>query len=428
MPETQSPKLSQRWKWASHQAISFLMQQGLENPDVLSLAAGFVDQHTLPVEATRQAFASLMADEDRARSVLQYGTTTGSEELRNRLIGHLANLESCEVADLNIDASQLVVTTGSQQLLALLGDALFDPGDICLVAAPTYFVFLGVLDGVGATAVTIETDREGMRTNALESQLQQLDETGQLHRVKMIYLVSYYENPSGVSLAEQRRSEVVEIAKRWSKNHQIYVLEDAAYRELRYDGPLLPSVWGCDGDHETVILTQTFSKSFAPGLRVGYGVLPRALVDPICDCKGNRDFGSANLNQNILINVFDQDLYQPHVDGLRQSYQVKRDAMLSAADKYCADIAGVEWLHPHGGLYVWMKTPDSVQTGFESPLFQRAVRHEKVMYVPGELCYAGPLEDRPRNRMRLSYGVLTPEKIDEGIKRLADAIRHVAST
>ena len=426
MTDTASPRLSQRWKWASQQAISYLMQQGIENPDVLSLAAGFVDQQTLPIDATRQAFESLMADEERARSVLQYGTTTGSEELRNKLLEHLAELEGCDVSKLKIDASQLVITTGSQQLLALLGDILFDPGDICLVAAPTYFVFLSVLDGVGATAITVETDQDGMRTDALNEQLQQLERAGQLDRVKMIYLVSYYENPSGVSLAEERRAEVVEIANRWSKSHQIYVLEDAAYRELRYDGPVLPSVWGCDDDRETVVLTQTFSKSFAPGLRVGYGVLPKALVGPVCDCKGNRDFGSANLNQNILIHVFNQNLYHSHVDSLRESYKVKRDAMLNAADKYCTDIDGVEWLHPHGGLYVWMKTPETMPTGFESPLFQTAVHDEKVMFVPGELCYAGPIDDRPKNRMRLSYGVLTPEKIDDGIKRLANAIRSLA--
>jgi 2-aminoadipate transaminase len=118
--------------------------------------------------------------------------------------------------------------------------------------------------------------------------------------VKLIYVVSYYDNPRGVSLSAARRCEVVAIARRWSRKQRILVLEDAAYRELRYDGPELPSVWSCDLTREHVIYTQTFSKSFSPGLRVGFGIVPRELVGPICDRKGNEDFGSANFNQRLI--------------------------------------------------------------------------------------------------------------------------------
>src|SRR5690606_25057476 len=136
------------------------------------------------------------------------------------------------------------------------------------------------LNGVGAQAITIETDDGGMRPGALEETLSQLEDDGQLDRVKLIYVVSYYENPSGISLAQDRRQTIVDLARRWSKHHRILVLEDAAYRELRYDGPELPSIWSCDPERDTVIYTQTFSKSFSPGLRVGYGVVPRDLVGP----------------------------------------------------------------------------------------------------------------------------------------------------
>jgi 2-aminoadipate transaminase len=286
-------------------------------------------------------------------------------------------------------------------------------------------VFLGVLEGIGARAIPVKTDDSGMCPDALEETLKQLEDWGELDRVKMIYLVSYYENPSGVSLATDRRPRMVEIAQKWSKHHRIMILEDAAYRELRYDGEEYPSIWGCDKSRQNVILTQTFSKSYSPGLRVGFGILPEDLVKPVCDRKGNEDFGSANLNQHIIAHVLSSGQYQNHVEKVRQSYRVKRDAMLRAADKYFTDLPGVSWVHPHGGLYVWMTVPEHIQTGFASPLFEIATRQEKVMYVPGELCFAGTLDHRPHNSMRLSYGVQSPEGIDLGMKRLSNALKAV---
>jgi 2-aminoadipate transaminase len=346
------------------------------------------------------------------------------------LIGHLASQENCRCEELGIATNQLLLTTGSQQLLSLVGDVLLDPGDICLVASPTYFVFLGVLQGLGAQAIPVATDDNGMRMDALETELARLEAGGQLDRVKLIYLVSYYENPSGVSLSLDRREEVVEIARRWSKKQRLFILEDAAYRELRYDGPALPSVWSFDKDRSSVIYTQTFSKSFSPGLRVGYGVVPRELVTPICDRKGNEDFGSANFNQHLIAQVFEEGLYHPHVEQVQASYRIKRDAMLAAAEEYFRSIPGVSWINPNGGLYVWMTLPEGVPTGFDSPLFEQAVKGEEVMYVPGELCFAAdpnrlPEEARPRNHMRLSFGVQTPQGIDTGMQRLANAVRAI---
>lgn len=422
-------KLSRRHLWAHGQPISYLMQQGVENPDVISLAAGLVDPATLPARETLAAVQQLLDVERRGAEVLQYGTTPGAEPLRRSLMKHLARLEGCDVGDLRIDVDRLIVTTGSQQLLSLIGEVLLDPGDICLVAAPTYFVFLGLLAGLGARAVPVATDEDGLCPDALEAELARLEAAGELERVKLIYVVSYYENPSGVSLSAERRPRIVETARRWSKTHRLLVLEDAAYRELHYDGPQLPSVWSFDEDRGSVILTQTFSKSFSPGLRVGFGVVPPELVEPICDRKGNEDFGSANFNQHVVATALEEGLYVPHVEQLKQSYRDKRDAMLAAADKHFRDLPGVDWVRPHGGLYVWMTLPESVDTGFDGELFRRATKVEQVMYVPGEICYAGgdgPAE-RPRNRMRLSFGVQDPAGIDEGMRRLANAVRTVLS-
>lgn len=413
---------------ASEQAIGFLIQQGIENADCLSLAAGFVDPVTLPVDLVCRTTANLFAEASVGQSALQYGTTQGAENLRVVFRDYLAGLEGSDSRMSELPLNRLMLTTGSQQLLALTSQALFDEGDICLVAAPTYFVYLGVLDGVGARVIPVETDGDGMCPQALDAELKQLDAAGQLHRVKMVYVVSYHDNPAGISVSQGRRPQLLDCVRRWSTQQKIYLLEDAAYRELHYDGPDLPSIWSSDSDAEHVILSQTFSKSFSPGIRVGVGVLPEELIKPVSDLKGNEDFGSTHLSQNIVAAVLKTGDYKQHVTMLRECYRIKRDAMLAAAEEFFSTIDGVTWLKPNGGLYVWMTLPPEVETGFESPLFRRATEVEKVMYVPGELSYPSSWDERPRNQMRLSYGVLGPDGIREGMRRLAMAVRNVISS
>ncbi len=428
-PTSPTVRLSRRWHWATGQAISFLMQQAVENPNVVSLAAGLVDPSTLPVDETRDVIETVLGDVDLARAALQYGTTQGSERMRKEVVGLLNRLEGTNIEGTDtasaIEASQIILTTGSQQLLSLVGEVLLDPGDICFVAAPTYFVFLSVLQGLGARTIPIPADENGMRMDLLEQELERLQAAGELPRVKLIYAVSYYENPSGISLSEERRRELVELAERWSKDQRIFVLEDAAYRELRYDGPDRRSVWSYDESKETVILAQTFSKSFSPGLRVGFGIVPKSLVKPICDRKGNEDFGSSHFAQRLVSAVLESGRYDSHVEQVRTSYRQKRDRMLSAAEKHFRELPEVTWVRPEGGLYVWMSLPSRIETGFDSPLFKQATKVDGVMYVPGELSYGGPAASRKRNQMRLSFGVESPDRIEEGIRRLAAAVRAV---
>jgi 2-aminoadipate transaminase len=232
--------LSQIAERSSGQAIGFLMQQAFENADCISLAAGLVDEASLPVDLARETLQSCLTSDAAGRKVLQYGTTSGPENLREVFRRYLCDLEQIDPAEIPLDS--LMLTTGSQQMLSLLAQAVFDPGDICLVAAPTYFVFLGVLDAVGAKAIPVAADENGMCPDALDRQLQQLSEAGLLPRVRMVYVVSYYDNPSGVSVSADRRPRLVDVTKKWSSGHRILLLEDAAYRELRYDGPVLPSI------------------------------------------------------------------------------------------------------------------------------------------------------------------------------------------
>ena len=184
-------KLSQRWHYAKEQAISFLMQQAVENPQVISLAAGLVDAGSLPVAETQHACQSLLSNDARARQALQYGTTAGAERLREQVLKLFAAQEGKGPEALGLSREQIVLTTGSQQMLSLACEVLLDPGDICLISGPTYFVFCGNLDGVGAEPVVIPADEHGMNADRLEAALQILEQAGQLPRVKLIYSVSY---------------------------------------------------------------------------------------------------------------------------------------------------------------------------------------------------------------------------------------------
>ncbi len=418
-------RLSARAKRAHRQPISYLLTQALTNPDVISLAAGLVDYDTLPGADAACLLDEMLRNPATAQAALQYGTTEGLGELRETLLGHLCALDGVRPEDINVTPDDVIVTGGSQQLLFILGDILIDPGDIVITAWPSYFVFTGTLESAGAEVRCVDMDEQGILPASLDALLARLDAEGQLQRVKMVYLVSYHQNPTGITLSADRRPEVVEIVRRYSRDHRILLLEDAAYRELTFEGTPPPSMKHFDPDNDTVALLQTFSKPFAPGMRIGYGLLPHDLIEPVVIQKGNHDFGSANLCQHLALAAMQTGVYGRHVEELCAAYAVKRDAMLAALDEHLGDVDGLHWTHPSGGLYVYVTLPDRVDAGADGALFQRAL-DEGMLYVPGEYCFGpDPLRDIPRNTIRLSYGVGAPDRIRTGIERLARAIRSI---
>ena len=412
--------LSQRTRFLGPQPISELMRLALARPELISLAAGFVDQASLPVAEVGQAIETVLAGVGEARSALQYGTNAGYPPLREAVLARLLAADGLRGTPRD-GVDRVILTAGSNQLLHLVGEVLLDPGDIVLCAAPTYFVLLGMLSSLGARAVGVAIDEHGMIPDALAQELDRLVRAGQLERVKAIYVTSYYENPSTVTLPLSRRAQIVEMAKRHARHGPIYVIDDAAYRELRYAGDALPSLRAFDEDGETVILAETFSKSFSPGIRVGWGVLPGELVGPVSSLKASIDFGSPNLNQHLMAAVLERGLFEPHVAQLRATYRAKLAAMLAAMDEFLADIPGVRWQRPQGGLYVWLELPEGMDAGPGGTLIERALA-EGVLYVPGEYCYPAEGETARKDRIRLSFGVQSAENIRRGIQALARAI------
>lgn len=419
------PGFSNRAAWAAGQPISALMSQALAHPELISLAAGFVDPMTLPGELVKAALERLLASPEATRTALQYGTTPGVPRLRDLILQRLLSQDGNNSSSESLSIDQVVVTAGSNQLIHLVLESLLDPGDIVLCAAPTYLVFLGVVSQLGARAIGVSTDAEGMIPSALQEALEEIDRQGEKDRVKAIYLVPYADNPSGITMPLQRSSEIMEISRQWSsKPLPIQLIADLAYRDLRYSGDNIASIRTLDERGDQVILAGTFSKSFSPGVRVGWGLLPAHLVAPVCDQKGNIDFGSPNFNQYLMLDILEQGLLDSHLQEICGQYQVKLAAMLAASDRWFSDLEGVTWRAPSGGLYVWMEVPERIDTGPQGALFEAASR-EGVLYVAGGYCYAAEGEPIHRNTMRLSFGVQSPEKIEQGMKALSRALKSV---
>jgi 2-aminoadipate transaminase len=405
--------------------ISTLIRLALETPGLISLAAGLVDETSLPSQEIARAAAEVLGSADTARAALQYGTTEGHLPLREKVLAHVCAADGVAAAELHLSPEEVVITTGSQQLLYLLGEVLLDPGDIVLTEAPSYFVYHGVLASKGVRVLSVPMDAEGMDTDALEALLRRLDRSGEIGRVKMIYTVDYFQNPTGLTLSMPRRRRLVELARRYSRGHRIVVLEDAAYRELRFDGPDLPSVKSFDETNEYVVSTYTFSKACSPGLKTGYGLLPRDLVGPVLWLKGGHDFGSNNFAQHVIDRLLETGAYHRHQATLAGVYRAKRDALVAALEQEFADWPEVTWTRPAGGLYVWLAFPPEVDTGPDSPLMKAALAHG-VLFVPGEFGHVNEEGPVPTCEMRLCYGVAAPQELAEGVHRLRRAADEVA--
>jgi len=419
--------LSRSARHAAEQPISELIKMALDDPTLISLAAGLVDYDTLPGDGVAPLAQQILAEPAAAKAALQYGTTEGFAAFRQQLYAHLARLDGVGEDELPGSADDVVVTTGSQQLLNILAEVLLDADDIVVAGWPSYFVYTSALTAYGATVRAVDLDEEGMVPDKLDRLLAGLLAAGQMHRVKFVYLVSYHQNPTGITISEDRRRQLLDIVRHYSQKagHRIVLVEDAAYRELTYQGDAPASIKSMDSDNQYVALCQTFSKPFAPGFKTGYGLLPSDLVEPVLLSKGGRDFGSSNFNMHVISRAMATGVFDHHVGVLREAYAAKIGATLDALDEHFADLEGVSWTRPTGGLYVWLTLPESVDTSKGGPLFGHAIK-QGVLFVPGVYCYPNdPTRTAPKNTIRLAVGVPKPEQIREGIARLAQAVRAV---
>lgn len=419
-PLMKNSALSQLARRTPEPAISWLMKLTLENPGMVSLAAGFTDNASLPLADVHDLLEQVLASPRLGRPALQYGSTVGDPLLRELTAAHIAGSDRLPARICS--AANTVITHGSQQLLYIATEALCDPGDIVLVEDPTYFVYLGITASHGLRCRGIRLEADGLDLAHLESVLEQLKRSGDLARVKMLYLVTYFQNPTGRTTSFAKKKAALELLRRYERaaGHPIYLLEDAAYRELRFVGEDEKSALAGDFP-ERVLYAGTYSKPFASGARVGFGILPPDVFAAVARIKGNHDFGTANLLQQLLGRALATGAYARHLPTLRERYAAKAKRMTDAIRKHFP--AGVEWAQPDGGLYVWAKA-GRMRTGVKSKFFAASLKSE-VLYVPGELCYcADAARRKPDTEMRLSFGGAKDADIPRGIERLGAVLRR----
>jgi 2-aminoadipate transaminase len=401
--------------------IARLMTMALEAPNLLSLAAGFTDNATLPAEFVAAATRALLTNPDD-REFLQYGTNQGRPRLRQLLAERLVKNENETGLDAAALQRGLFVTNGSQQALYLAMQVLADPGDIILVDRPSYFVFLEMLTGLGLRAVSMPVDETGkIDAPALGRVLDALASSGDAQRIKAVYFVSYFSNPSARSLAIAEKNAVAEQLA--SRGLFIPVVEDAAYREIYYrEAPSAPSVLSLPAwEKFPKLYTATLTKPFATGLKVGYGLCTdEAWLKKMLHVKGHHDFGTANFNQAILENALASENYDRQLAKIRPAYERKMRALHDTLVAEGLRSLGWSWAEPEGGLYLWLRAPASLETGLASA-FCRACLDAGVLYVPGELCFG---DDPARNFVRASFGVLSEADLIEAGRRFVSVAKR----
>lgn len=369
-----------------------------ERPEVISLAGGLPDTSTFPPDS----YASIMRDvaASSCARALQYAPTEGMAALKPCI----AEVMAAEGA--RIDPDDVLVTTGGQQVIDLVCKTLIDPGDVIVAEAPTYPGAVPTFCAYQADVVQIEMDRDGMRVEKLEEALDALEAEGR--RPKFVYTVPNFQNPAGVTMSLPRRERLVRIAR----ERELLVLEDNPYGLLRYEGDPLPTLYELDGGL-FVIYLGTFSKILSPGVRLGWSVGPRPVLEKMNVGKQASDLCSSSMSQHFVAAYFQAGSWQDYVRSLSEIYRRRRDVMLDALAEHFPREA--EWTTPQGGLFIWATLPEYIDT---TDLLARALSDD-VAFVPGRAAY---LDGRGGSSMRLNFSGVPEDDIREGIRRIGAVI------
>ena len=399
-------RYAQRAKSIKSSAIRELLKL-TQKPEVISFAGGLPAPDVFPVERFQEACHQVL--DTTARTALQYGATEGYEPLREMIAARTARY------GIKARVENVLITSGSQQALDLIGKLLINPGDRLLVEAPTYLGALQAFNVYGSEYVSVPSDADGMRTDLLEKYLR--------YGPKFMYVLPNFQNPGGTTLSEGRRHELVLVADKYG----IPIVEDDPYGQLRYEGEHLPALVVLDRENlrrdngysiGNVIYLSTFSKTLAPGIRLGWIVAPPDVIAKLVQLKQGADLHTSTFGQMVAYEVAKDGFLDEHVKLIRRVYRERRDVMLAALQEYFPP--EVTWTHPQGGLFLWVALPEGMEC---QKLFQAALK-ENVAFVPGDSFYApnGFTEEGNRHlRLNFSYG--KPEQIREGIRRLSIAVK-----
>ena len=368
-------------------------------PEIVSLAGGMPNLSAVPMDV--MAYIVEKLTREHGQEALQYGSGQGHPKLREQICDVMA------LEGIRANPDDVLITTGSQQALDLISRIFIDPGDVVLVEAPSYVGALGTFFQYEASVVHVETDENGVVPESLKQAIKTLRYQGR--RIKFLYLIPNYQNPSGVLLPSARRTEILDICR----SEKIFIVEDNPYGLLGFDRPS-PNAMRAE-DSENVIYLGSFSKTIVPGFRVGWALVPQALREKLVIASESSILCPSNFSQMAISSYLADQPWRDQIANFCQLYKVRRDAMLESLDSYFPKSA--TWTKPQGGFYVWVTLPNEIDTKAMMP---RAIV-AKVAYVPGTAFYADGFGSWS---MRLSYCHPTPERIREGVKALGHVVEQ----
>ena len=403
MPTPWAHRYANRTKTVKSSVIRELLKL-TQRPEVISFAGGLPAPEVFPVARFQEACHHVLATQ--ASIALQYGPTEGYRPLRELIVEQMARYGILATVD------NVMITSGSQQALDLIAKLLINRGDRILTECPTYLGALQAFDLFGAEYVTVPIDDDGLQSSRLEEALRS--------GPKFMYILPNFQNPGGVTLALERREELVSLSNKYG----IPIIEDDPYGQLRYEGEHIPPLVVLDRlnlqrDNQyllgNVIYLSTFSKVLAPGLRLGWIVAPPDVISKLVQLKQSADLHTSSFAQMVAYEVARDGFVDEHVKLIRRVYKERRDAMLAALREYFPP--EVTWTRPQGGLFLWVTMPD----GVDSMRMLEAALRQNVAFVPGDPFYPG---GHNGSHMRLNFSNAAPQQIREGIRRLSLAVEE----
>lgn len=380
----------------------------LSDPDIISLAGGLPSPEIFQIKEFLSASDNILSSD--IIKIMQYANIPGEQSLFDAIINFLKR------DNITVEQPNILITTSGQHGLDLVGRAFLNPGDIVLSDRPTFAGALVAFRMEKATFMGVDIQADGTDVNALGKMIEQLHKNNE--QPKLIYVVPDFQNPTGITMSLEKRKQLLAL----SYAFQIPIVEDSPYRDLRYAGETIPSLFSLDQQlykgGGNVIGLYTFSKIFCPGLRVGFNIGHPEAIKKMTNIKEGNVLNTPKYNQDLCTAAITKMDFDAHIAKCKAYYSEKLELFLDTMEKYFPAESGVTWTTSEGGLFLWVTVPDHIDT---ARLFFEAIKH-KVAFVPGEQFYG---ENPEKNHMRINFSFSTKEQLKEAVKRLSDCIRSI---
>ncbi|KUK20263.1 MAG: 2-aminoadipate transaminase [Pseudothermotoga sp.] len=372
-------------------------------PGAVSFGGGTPDPETFPRHELSKIASEIL--EEEYKYTLQYSVTEGDPQLINQILILLKRIYGIE----GLSHENILITVGSQQALELLGKVFIDSGDYVVVGDPEYLGAISAFRMREPRFVVAKFDEDGPDIDMIEQKIEEIDRAGEIKKLKFIYVVSNFQNPSGVTTSLEKRKALIEVAEKYD----LLVVEDDPYGVLRFEGEHVPSIMKLGGT-DRVILLNTFSKILCPGLRIGVVVADKSIVRKMVLAKQGTDLCSPSLTMRLAARYLERYDVLEQIKPAIELYRKKKNEMVRALENYFGDIKGTKWTNPNGGLFIWTTLPE----GYDTMEMFKFAEQNKVFYIPGE---AFRPYSEPSSSMRMSFCLPSVEEIHEGVKRLRTA-------